>query len=247
MRDSRYLLTAQLPLTLIVLLAAAVVAVSVGAPGTAYANHVCADYPNQAAAQFAGDTIDADHDGIYCESLPCPCSTAPPGTHPSTPATPAGPTDATGSSDATGESSGSKCHYRSHGALPSRTCTPGKTNPDVKQSTINKTICKKGWTKTIRPPTSVTGPMKLKSMQEYGVGSDKPSDYEYDHLISLELGGSPDSTKNLWPEPHKTSNNEGSFVKDVVENKLKRAVCKGTMTLRRAQHIIRTDWTKAQQ
>src|SRR3954471_12906193 len=34
----------------------------------------CSDYPNQAAAQRAHDTRDADHDGIYCESLPCPCS-----------------------------------------------------------------------------------------------------------------------------------------------------------------------------
>lgn len=33
----------------------------------------CADYPNQAAAQRAADTRDADGDGIYCESLPCPC------------------------------------------------------------------------------------------------------------------------------------------------------------------------------
>jgi hypothetical protein len=39
----------------------------------------CADYPNQAAAQHAGETRDSDGDGIYCESLPCPCSTAPPG------------------------------------------------------------------------------------------------------------------------------------------------------------------------
>ena len=29
--------------------------------------------PNQAAAQRAADTVDADGDGIYCESLPCPC------------------------------------------------------------------------------------------------------------------------------------------------------------------------------
>jgi len=33
----------------------------------------CSDYPNQAAAQRAADTRDADGDGIYCESLPCPC------------------------------------------------------------------------------------------------------------------------------------------------------------------------------
>jgi hypothetical protein len=39
----------------------------------AHASAVCADYPNQAAAQRAADTIDADGDGIYCESLPCPC------------------------------------------------------------------------------------------------------------------------------------------------------------------------------
>ena len=34
----------------------------------------CAQYSNQAAAQAAADTRDADGDGIYCESLPCPCS-----------------------------------------------------------------------------------------------------------------------------------------------------------------------------
>src|SRR5881392_559291 len=42
------------------------------APAAAQA-HTCADYPNQAAAQKAADTRDADHDGIYCEDLPCPC------------------------------------------------------------------------------------------------------------------------------------------------------------------------------
>src|SRR3954468_24760209 len=39
----------------------------------AHASATCADYPNQAAAQRAADTRDADGDGIYCESLPCPC------------------------------------------------------------------------------------------------------------------------------------------------------------------------------
>lgn len=34
----------------------------------------CSDYRNQAAAQRGADTRDADGDGIYCESLPCPCS-----------------------------------------------------------------------------------------------------------------------------------------------------------------------------
>ena len=34
----------------------------------------CADFANQAAAQHAHDTRDADGDGVYCESLPCPCA-----------------------------------------------------------------------------------------------------------------------------------------------------------------------------
>jgi hypothetical protein len=34
----------------------------------------CGNYANQAAAQHAADTRDADGDGIYCESLPCPCA-----------------------------------------------------------------------------------------------------------------------------------------------------------------------------
>jgi hypothetical protein len=43
-------------------------------PGSASAA-TCADYSNQAAAQRAADTRDADGDGRYCESLPCPCAT----------------------------------------------------------------------------------------------------------------------------------------------------------------------------
>jgi endonuclease YncB( thermonuclease family) len=33
----------------------------------------CDDYSNQADAQRGADTRDPDHDGVYCESLPCPC------------------------------------------------------------------------------------------------------------------------------------------------------------------------------
>ena len=47
-----------------------------GDPPVARAAATCSDYPNQAAAQRAADTTDADGDGIYCESLPCPCSKA---------------------------------------------------------------------------------------------------------------------------------------------------------------------------
>ncbi len=42
------------------------------APAAAQAA-TCSDYDNQAEAQRAADTRDADGDGIYCETLPCPC------------------------------------------------------------------------------------------------------------------------------------------------------------------------------
>src|SRR3954452_8527236 len=50
----------------------------------------CSDYASQAAAQRAHDTRDADHDGLYCESLPCPClSGTGGGSGPSAPPAPA--------------------------------------------------------------------------------------------------------------------------------------------------------------
>src|SRR6266508_4829814 len=73
--------------------------------------------------------------------------------------------------------------------------TPGVLNPDVTQATINATICVKGWTKTIRPPTSYTNKLKQKQMRQYHE-SGGPSRYEEDHLIPLELGGHPTNPKN---------------------------------------------------
>src|SRR4051812_21864176 len=64
--------------------------------------------------------------------------------------------------------------------------TPGVLNPDVTQADIAATVCKHGWTKMIRPPTDYTNALKLKQMREYGVGA-SASEYQEDHLISLEL------------------------------------------------------------
>jgi hypothetical protein len=51
-----------------------VLATSAGARPTADAAATCADYKTQADAQRAADTRDPDGDGVYCESLPCPCA-----------------------------------------------------------------------------------------------------------------------------------------------------------------------------
>lgn len=141
------------------------------------------------------------------------------------------------------------CQYRANGALPDPKCTPGATYSAVTQRTINKTICVKGWTNTVRPPVSTTESEKRKAIKQYGYAYGVSlSYYEYDHLIPLELGGAPNDLRNLFPEPHTVMNNgraEGSFVKDGVENHLHSLVCKGEMTLAAARSIMRTDWRKA--
>jgi hypothetical protein len=122
--------------------------------------------------------------------------------------------------------------------LPKRTLTPGAYNYAVKQSTIASTICKPGWTATIRPPTSYTTSLKIQQMQQYHeTGS--PSGYEEDHFIPLELGGAPQAPKNLWPEPHSQSKHS-----DPLETSLKRQVCNGTLTLKEGRTQIR-DYKRA--
>ncbi|MFD5737845.1 hypothetical protein ACFWIY_34310 [Streptomyces sioyaensis] len=63
------------------------------------------------------------------------------------------------------------------------------------------------------------------------------------HLVPLELGGAPRDPKNLWPEPRYGNKPAGS--KDSVENKLKVAVCTGTVKLAAARNAIATNWTTA--
>jgi hypothetical protein len=119
---------------------------------------------------------------------------------------------------------------------PDPICTPGALNPAVMQATIDQTICVSGWTKTVRPSESVTEPEKRASMAAYG-DSGSMHDYEYDHLVSLELGGALNDARNLWPEPGVSPN-----PKDSIEGALHRMVCDGQMKLARAQHIIATGW-----
>jgi hypothetical protein len=130
------------------------------------------------------------------------------------------------------------CRVRGSGlyVLPDPVCTPGATNPGVTQADISSTICASGWTTTVRPPESYTEPLKLEQIAAYGeTGS--VSSYEEDHLISLELGGSPRDPRNLWPEPGASPN-----PKDAVENAARRAVCDGQLPLVMAQQEIASNW-----
>jgi len=107
--------------------------------------------------------------------------------------------------------------------------TPGVLNPDVTQATIATTICVRGWTATVRPATTYTNALKLRQLGEYGLAG-PASDYQEDHLISLELGGHPTDPRNLWPEPYPRAARV-----DRIENELNDAVCGGSLSLAEAQ------------
>ena len=139
------------------------------------------------------------------------------------------------------------CHYRwATGAkpLPDVRCTPGVKNPAVTQATLFTTICLSGYTDTIRPPTNITGPEKIANAAAYSY-TDSLSLAEYDHFISLQLGGDPNDARNLWVQPHDPNYVSYYNAKDTVESRLKTAICDGSITLDQAQKAIVTNWTTA--
>ena len=105
--------------------------------------------------------------------------------------------------------------------------TPGVVNPEVTQATIGATICKRGWTRTVRPPVSYTNELKVRGLVQYGLRGPL-SGFQEDHLISLELGGNPTDPRNLWPEPYPRA-----AAVDRIENELNARVCSRLADARR--------------
>jgi hypothetical protein len=130
-------------------------------------------------------------------------------------------------------------------ALPNRRLTPGALDPAVTQSNIRETICVRGYAKSIRPPQQYTERLKRRGIRQYRYSDLRLRDYEEDHLVSLELGGSPVSPRNLWPQPHHVIGGWGSYTKDRLEDRLHTLVCHGRLPLDDAQRAIATDWIAA--
>lgn len=131
--------------------------------------------------------------------------------------------------------------------LPNPTLTPGATRP-----VTVKEICTPGSAAIAR---DVTPSVKAEVYARYHIArsgtwvrSKKTgkryfkSDYEVDHLISIEIGGS-NEIENLWAQSYTGPLN--AHDKDRLENQLHALVCKGSLTLKEAQTAMRTDWTKA--
>ncbi len=119
-----------------------------------------------------------------------------------------------------------------HAALPDSACTPGA----IITTATKDVICQSGYARSVR---NVPQSEKDQVYAEYGITSHAPGQYEVDHLVSLELGGSNDIA-NLWPEA--ASPKPGFHEKDKVENYLHDQVCSGATSLKEAQIEIATNW-----
>jgi hypothetical protein len=217
----------------VLLVVAALAYVALAAPPAALAA-TCADYPNQAAAQRAADTRDADGDGIYCEDLPCPClRPGQDGSHeggqPRARRPRLGPSVNLG---AVRRRTG--CRVR--GSLPDLACTPGARYRDATRARV----CRPGYARSVRDVPQDT---KDSVYRAYGIRQRfNGASGEVDHLVSLELGGS-NARSNLFPQAARPR--PGSHQKDRLENALHDDVCSSRITLRRAQRLIARDWVAA--
>ena len=117
-------------------------------------------------------------------------------------------------------------------------------NPDITQENSQDTICRKGFTKTIRPAVVYTNGVKFKLMREAGIPEEDADKYELDHIVPLALGGHPRKLANLMLQPY-----EGTALnarqKDRLELKLQHMVCSGELDLATAQREIGSDWVGA--
>lgn len=102
-------------------------------------------------------------------------------------------------------------------------------NPQVTQENIHETICVPGWTKTVRPSSSWAAKTKLTLLKAQGLEFRDRAGYELDHIVPLGLGGAPKDLANLQLQPWE--GDHGARKKDIVENRIHRAVCSGKLTL----------------
>ena len=87
---------------------------------------------------------------------------------------------------------------------PDPKLTPGKADVTVTQENLAENICNKHWTTgQVRPHTSVTRNIKVKTMKAYGF-TDVASHFELDHLISCRTADVPIASRTFGPRPTET-------------------------------------------
>lgn len=124
---------------------------------------------------------------------------------------------------------------RARGPLPDPRCTPGA----ILAGATRAQICVPGYSSRVR---NVSESVKRAVYASYGIVTRTRGQYEVDHLVSLELGGSNDIA-NLWPEAAQAD--AGFRQKDKLENALHRELCAGRLSLVLIQRQIATNWVAA--
>jgi len=131
--------------------------------------------------------------------------------------------------------SGSAWASRALSDEPDLRLTPGAT-----VAVTASEVCGEG-SATTTPVIPIS--LERKVFELYGVTPTRPDAYEVDFLITPELGGATD-IRNLWPEPYQDTV-WNAHVKDQLEERLHRMVCRGDVDLATAQRDISTDWIAA--
>jgi 5-methylcytosine-specific restriction endonuclease McrA len=91
----------------------------------------------------------------------------------------------------------------------------GMVDPRVSQANIQVTICRRGWTRTVRPAREVTDAIKRNLVADRRVS---PRDYELDHIVPLDLGGARLDLRNLMLQAWTGACN--AHQKDALERQL---------------------------
>lgn len=120
---------------------------------------------------------------------------------------------------------------------PDGACTPGAIFPDA----TSDQVCRSGYSSSVR---NVPAELSRQVYAAYGVIERTTGEYEVDHLVPLEIGGSNDIA-NLWPQA--AAPPPGFHEKDRVENYLHDQVCAGRMALFEAQQAVATNWVAVYQ
>ena len=124
------------------------------------------------------------------------------------------------------------CVQTSHGCI--------SLNPDVTEATLGQTICVTGYTQTVRPSTTYTNGVKAKLVRQADLNPSSMAGYELDHIIPLAVGGHPRKLSNLVLQPWTGENS--ATIKDGLERRLQRMVCRRQIALADAQNCIAENW-----
>lgn len=113
---------------------------------------------------------------------------------------------------------------------PNANLTPGATIADITAARV----CAPDYVASVG---EVATAERNQVFATYGLADANPNDYELDHLVPLELGGSNDLA-NLWPETLHDPGGNGAVEKDAIEIQLHDAVCAKKLALADAQAAV---------